>query len=380
MSTNPVSPHFDEHLPNHIFDNNFHPMIDTVYPTRARPRFFYTAIAYMLSSEAAQRLVTMIAEYGFVAGNDEMAIKLFDLMPGCYVAHPFLVQLSTPENANRVHSEDTDIQDDHESIPGAPLKSEAVKLWMPSPNALIEYAATKSPLRGIKDIHVINLKSQPSLLESFLQRSGLKPGQFHHSEAIDHRALSTHETVKKLLDELFSKNIFESDTTIIARALNHYMLWRHIAATTGELHLIFEDIAEFEDNWASKWNKAYFPDLPSNTNVLFIGGMRELNIPHYASSVEAINKHFDRHRARVLPGIHDGLDHIDETMPRRQFPYNLRAYMISSVGARAMVDLLAKKEGFAGPAFSALMKLHDAVDGCYVARPMLIKPQSVADI
>jgi GR25 family glycosyltransferase involved in LPS biosynthesis len=130
-------------------------------------------------------------------------------------------------------------------------------------------------LRGIKDIHVINLKSEPGRLEAFQQRSGLKHGQFHRFEVIDHRALSVQPFVKKLIDKLFSKNIFQSDTRIIARALNHYTLWRHIATTTNELHLIFEDSAEFVENgWTTKWNKAYFPDLPGNTLVASIYVLR----------------------------------------------------------------------------------------------------------
>jgi hypothetical protein len=131
LSTKAISAHFDEHITTTAFDMNFHAMMDTVYPIRPRHRFFYTAIAYMLSSEAAQRLVSLIDEYGFVAGNDEVAIKLFDMIPGCYVAHPLLVYVSTSSDDSRIHSEDTDIQDNVDPVAGAPLKSGMVDLWLP---------------------------------------------------------------------------------------------------------------------------------------------------------------------------------------------------------------------------------------------------------
>ncbi len=52
---------------------------------------------------------------------------------------------------------------------------------------------------------------------------------------------------------------------IMAHALNHLAIWKTIANSTDELHLVLEDQAIFAQDWVKKWNDEYFPDLPTDT-------------------------------------------------------------------------------------------------------------------
>jgi hypothetical protein len=135
----------------------------------------------------------------------------------------------------------------------------------------LSYPPPNSPLRGIKEIHVLNLKSAPNRLHEFMQRSGLTRDQFHLFEAIDIAELSTIHfnevsTSHAAISHVFRGNIFGWDTMYIAEALSHYTMWQHIADwTTDEMHLVMEDGVEFASaDWISKWNNEYYPDLPDD--------------------------------------------------------------------------------------------------------------------
>ena len=59
----------------------------------------------------------------------------------------------------------------------------------------------------------------------------------------------------------------------IARAIDHLHLWRQIAAKkTHELHLIFEENANVDQDWSTLWNKKYLPTLPKNAFAIMLIG------------------------------------------------------------------------------------------------------------
>ena len=105
----------------------------------------------------------------------------------------------------------------------------------------------------------------PERLAAFEMRSGLDASQYHHFEAVDFTALRLDAI--EYIAGLFNRNIFGSQTTMIAEALSHLTLWRHIAATQNEMHLVLMDDAVFVDRWASKWNDEYVDDLPHDALV-----------------------------------------------------------------------------------------------------------------
>ncbi len=109
-------------------------------------------------------------------------------------------------------------------------------------------------------IHLINLKKRNDRLEKFKLASGLKEDEYNLFEAVDGVTLTWNDEINRL----FRNNQFGSSRGVIGCALSHYTLWKQIASTRGELHLILEDDALFVDDWIDKWNHKYYPSLPKD--------------------------------------------------------------------------------------------------------------------
>ena len=129
----------------------------------------------------------------------------------------------------------------------------------PSYNLL--YSASRKPLLGVDGMYVINLNKRVDRLAKFKASSGLDDDEYHRFAAIDSTALTWTDEIHRL----FHRNRYGSSRGgIIGCALSHYSLWKHIASTNGELHLVLEDDAEFVEGWIDKWNYEYYPSLPKN--------------------------------------------------------------------------------------------------------------------
>ena len=66
------------------------------------------------------------------------------------------------------------------------------------------------------------------------------------------------------------------------------------------------------------------------------------------------------------------MDDIKPHQPRRRFPYNAIAYIMSTAAAKTLVNLVDTR-GFLASAPDALGKLLDLMDGCYTATPLLVR-------
>jgi GR25 family glycosyltransferase involved in LPS biosynthesis len=69
------------------------------------------------------------------------------------------------------------------------------------------------------------------------------------------------------LERIFKNNRYGSAHGVVGCAMSHYTLWKHIATTKNQLHLILEDDAIFKQGWLKKWNREYALDLPRNAFV-----------------------------------------------------------------------------------------------------------------
>ena len=110
---------------------------------------------------------------------------------------------------------------------------------------------------------MINLKRRPDRLNRFKLLSGLEDTEFELFEAIDGKKLTWNDELQRL----FKNNNFESLAGVVGCCLSHFNVWKQIASTENQLHLVFEDDANFEKDWIEKWNLEYFPDLPSSAFV-----------------------------------------------------------------------------------------------------------------
>ena len=132
----------------------------------------------------------------------------------------------------------------------------------------------KIPIRGF----CINLERRPDRWEAFKQAkpSEIKIMRFN---AVDAKNFKEY-MLKNPMDFLESKIGFDCDNTnnspgVVGCFLSHYRLWKLIAKSTefhdDELIYIFEDDANFVDNWFEKIS-SYMIGLSFTPNLLYIGG------------------------------------------------------------------------------------------------------------
>lgn len=107
----PVNRAFMQHIPTRYFSHDFIDELDSGQRGGASRRYFYTAVAYGISSDGARALVDLIIKYGFRRGADHMLYRLMDRFEQVYATHPLLVQ---PSGSN------TDIQEDMLPVGEAP--------------------------------------------------------------------------------------------------------------------------------------------------------------------------------------------------------------------------------------------------------------------
>jgi hypothetical protein len=221
---------------------------------------------------------------------------------------------------------------------------------------------------------------------SFLRASALKESAVKWKTKLASPPSMTHRVMA-----MFRDNLFGSDTSMLCQALDHMQLWREIASTRDEMHLVIDgDASQMVEGWAAKWNTEYYPDMPHNTYAIYIqlntpnvsmfvmfsskfiylGGVLEESLSHYQMNVRAVNSHFLQHVPWVLGENHDSMDQGPATQPRRRFPYLAIAYVMSSHAARVLVELVEAK-GFVVPAHVVLMKVLDLSKGCYTAAPFI---------
>ena len=91
-STVAVNSHFVEHVAR-LLDGNYDNM-DHLLPTQPRKRFWYSSRAYVMSTEAAKTLTSLVREKGFLVPTFAVLMKLLDLIDGCYTAYPMLTTLN----------------------------------------------------------------------------------------------------------------------------------------------------------------------------------------------------------------------------------------------------------------------------------------------
>ena len=118
-STRHVNKHFDAHVPTEFFWRLYTNEVDHIHPTEVRKRFFYTAIAYALSSQAARMLLRIVDRFGFIEASDLMLIKILDLADDCFTTYPLLVGFP-PKTKHEVIFDDSDIASNLVVIAGAP--------------------------------------------------------------------------------------------------------------------------------------------------------------------------------------------------------------------------------------------------------------------
>ena len=241
--------------------------------------------------------------------------------------------------------------------------------WTPSDSKYLAYSGSVRPFAGVDGSYVINLKRRDDRLAGFWARSGLAPQRVHVFEAFNGVELSWSSG----LTTLFGTNLFNDARGIIGCALSHFALWRHIAETADEVHIIFEDDAVFADGFDDAWRTRYSYALPAAFDVTFLGGVLPSNRASHAEATEPWNKLFATHKETNFfnhiraPG-EEGNAHQNTTA----FHYEAVGYALTSAGAKKLVQFVVQN-GFTMSVDMMLMRyMREGGSAVYVATPPLV--------
>ena len=238
----------------------------------------------------------------------------------------------------------------------------------------LHYHPTTNPLDGVNGIHVINLKRRPDRLAAFFNSSGFTADTINVFEAVDAQALPATWTTE--LEQLFGNNHYISKRTLLACSWSHYKLWQHIAATKDEYHMIFEDDGIFVSDFIQQWNEKYAPNMPCDAAMVYLGGARPRHeLPKYNESMVPVNEFFGKFTktTRFWEAYDPPMDTSgDAQTPRRWSFHTNIAYMLSSRGAKILVDYIKSVGGLRVPADSTLIRLMYLADQPYTTIPHLV--------
>jgi len=189
-------------------------------------------------------------------------------------------------------------------------------------------------LEGIDDAFVINLDRRQDRKEAFLKYHPDLRGKVRRHVAIDGRNLR----LTPSLARLFRPNDFFWKKSVMGCALSHLKLWTMLANEEHEIksYFIMEDDARLSPEWREVWKKAY-KSLPDDWDCVYLGGVLPPNREGFKTVLETIAPGL----SRVAPHSFFG-----QRVPNRYFHFCAYAYVLSRRGARKILDLMHKRDGY----------------------------------
>ena len=107
--------------------------------------------------------------------------------------------------------------------------------------------------------------------------------------AIDAKKVKLNSEIKKL----FPKTWKDRTKAEICCALSHYKVWLELLNDKEcDNYLILEDDVVFNDGFTQKWNHVFSKNIPTNYNLIYLGGCQPWNKPHYGGILKKYNKYF----------------------------------------------------------------------------------------
>jgi GR25 family glycosyltransferase involved in LPS biosynthesis len=178
-------------------------------------------------------------------------------------------------------------------------------------------------LKNIDKTFVINLDRRVDRLNHFLQNSPIFANRY---SAIDANSLKLTSQVKKL----FKKSLTKITKAEIACSLSHYNLWRQLVEdNSSQNYLILEDDVVFEPGFESFWNNVFAKNLPTDYNLIYLGGCQPWNRPLYTKVLQRHNDYFYNIKKNDFFTKDDHYWHM-----------NAQSYIISKKGASLMCQYL----------------------------------------
>jgi len=185
---------------------------------------------------------------------------------------------------------------------------------------------------GIGEAYVINLAKRKDRLAAFKANHPAFKNKVLVSPAVDGRTLPLTDALR----HCFRNNDFKWKKSVMGCALSHLTLWEKLANDKQlTSYLIMEDDVKFQSDWQAQWLTAAAA-IPTDADVIYLGGVLPPNKPAFPHIVEPVNAHFAKVKANTLfspPGA----------PPRRYFHFCNYAYVLTKAGARKLVALVKER-------------------------------------
>ena len=208
-------------------------------------------------------------------------------------------------------------------------------------------------LKGIPASYVINLEHRSDRLQTFWNNQSYLRTMCKTVPAVNGRTIP----LTKDLHRLFRDNDFNWKKSVMGCALSHFAVWRHVASS--ETTLVFEDDAVLVPEFVEKWN-SIANDMPSDADVVLLGGVLPPNKPAFPSIVEQVNANF----AKVAKNT------LFSSIKRRYFHFCAYSYILTKKGAEKLCQLVNEK-GIFTSADHMIVNHGDELLNIYFTTPLL---------
>ena len=209
---------------------------------------------------------------------------------------------------------------------------------------------------GMDEAYVINLDRRKDRIERFKATHTSIKERVYRWKATDGLALS----LSPKLIECFRNNDFGWKKAVMGCALSHLGLWEKLANDTlANSYLIMEDDVKFQERWLIQWAQAA-SSIPSDADVIYLGGVLPPNKAALPMATEQINKYFARVSKNTLYG----------TTPHRYFHFCNYAYVLTKRGAQKLV-MLIKERGIFTSGDHMIVNHGDELLNIYFTTPLI---------
>lgn len=182
-------------------------------------------------------------------------------------------------------------------------------------------------LANIDEAYVINLERRSDRLASFKSSNPYMKDKAYCWKATDGRALQ----LTPAIIHCFRNNDFGWKKAVMGCALSHLGLWEKLANDQlAKSYLIMEDDVRFSPEWQQWWHE-HASSMPSDADVVYLGGVLPPNKPTFPHIIDPVNPHFGRVKQNTFFG---------GSTARRYFHFCNYAYILTQRGAQKLVKLV----------------------------------------
>jgi GR25 family glycosyltransferase involved in LPS biosynthesis len=210
---------------------------------------------------------------------------------------------------------------------------------------------------NIDEVFVINLEHREDRLAKFYINNPVMKDNVYRVNAVYGNKL---ELTKNLV-RLFKNNDFNWKKGVIGCALSHYNIWKELAGNKhSKNYLVLEDDVVLDQQFLIKWRK-FAHLLPSDSDIVFLGGVLPPNKAYLADLTEPVNSAFARNKQVKIGDV-----------IRRYFHFCTYSYIITRAGANKLCKFI-EENGIFTSIDHMLVNHGDSLLNIYFTYPLLAK-------